>query len=354
MVDQTGRVTPEDGNGSNLAAVPQCLCCLERRPGPAQRTEALRRQQERMRYDFVPRKPIARIPRLGCCCRGQIMKSVNGRRDDSSRERTPLAPVVVLVPGLGDLFLLSRADQVVQNVKGPLAPAVRNRVPGLRDLFLLPRADHAVLSRRRSFLGSGIFPCRGRIMESSRAGGHSWARRSFLVAEGGSGARCHFFVGSSNGREEQDPHSDSEKSTAKRSARNKTLTPTPRKSSNGQTRKAQQKRFLDDLLAELNLRCPRCRKLQDPDPKGCCNMQCRWCGERFCWACFQCGFADKVDVYDQYSFHVSIVLCGSSGMGRFSESPDVRLDAKQSEVRWCSVGGVQSLGCLLKIFVDLK
>ena len=76
-------------------------------------------------------------------------------------------------------------------------------------------------------------------------------------------------------------------------------------SSEAARRKTAQKSFVDCLLAELNLRCPNkdCRKFQDPDPKGCCNMQCRWCGERFCWACFQCGFADKVDVYAHLVTH---------------------------------------------------
>ena len=70
----------------------------------------------------------------------------------------------------------------------------------------------------------------------------------------------------------------------------------------------QRKQFEDGLLNALNLRCPNtdCRKLQDVQPSGCANVQCRWCATRYCAACFTAppgGFPDKNAVYDHLRTH---------------------------------------------------
>ena len=55
-------------------------------------------------------------------------------------------------------------------------------------------------------------------------------------------------------------------------------------------------------------RCPNadCRKLQDVQPSGCANVQCRWCATRYCAACFTAppfGFPDKNAVYAHLRTH---------------------------------------------------
>ena len=42
----------------------------------------------------------------------------------------------------------------------------------------------------------------------------------------------------------------------------------------------------EKIFEEVNLRCPRCRHFQDPNPDGCANMACASCKTVYCWVCF--------------------------------------------------------------------
>jgi hypothetical protein len=43
------------------------------------------------------------------------------------------------------------------------------------------------------------------------------------------------------------------------------------------------------IIEALTLKCPNCRTALDPNPDGCCAMQCMapGCGKYFCWLCFR-------------------------------------------------------------------
>ncbi|KAJ1430637.1 hypothetical protein B484DRAFT_448813 [Ochromonadaceae sp. CCMP2298] len=40
------------------------------------------------------------------------------------------------------------------------------------------------------------------------------------------------------------------------------------------------------LVETLNLKCPSCGTVLDPNPDGCCAMRCLGCASYFCWLCF--------------------------------------------------------------------
>lgn len=55
-------------------------------------------------------------------------------------------------------------------------------------------------------------------------------------------------------------------------------------------------RYYKEASDRLNLRCPDCRIVTDPDPDACAAMMCANCGAHFCWVCFQL-FESKAEVY---------------------------------------------------------